>query len=75
MALEFELCTFNDVLVSHEKPTDKELERFVAIAGVGTSPPGEWSDLNKDIWPKSTRAESAPDIGIFSFPNELVTED
>lgn len=42
---------------------------------MGTYPPDEWSDLNKDIWPKSMQADSAPDVGIFSFPNELVTED
>lgn len=30
--------------------------------------------MNNNIWPKAMRAESAPDIGVFSFPNELVTE-
>ncbi|KAH8821382.1 NB-ARC and TPR domain protein [Xylogone sp. PMI_703] len=48
---------------------------FVAIPGVGTSPIDKWSDGNEGIWPTSIEAESAPDIGLFSFPNELATED
>ena len=48
---------------------------FVTLPGAGTTPPDQWSDKNGDIWPKSMRSISTPDVGIFSFPNMLVTDE
>jgi hypothetical protein len=35
----------------------------------------EWSDKNEGIWTTSVETDSAPDIGLFSFPNGLATDD
>jgi hypothetical protein len=60
---------------SHRSENPLTRKIFVAIAGVGTSPVDEWSDKNEGIWPTSIETDSAPDIGLFSVPNELATDD
>ena len=59
----------------HKLESSLTRKRFVAIPGVGTHPVDQWSDKNGGAWPTSIEADSAPDIGVFSFPNELSTDD
>jgi hypothetical protein len=47
---------------------------FVVIPGLGTLLPDRWSDHHGDIWLRSIKPESAPDVGIFAFHNKLAWE-
>lgn len=44
---------------------------LLAIGGVGTTPPEHWTNSKGELWLGTLDANSAPDIGILSFPNRL----
>lgn len=45
----------------------------LAVGGVGTTPPEHWTNSKGQLWLGTLDADSAPDIGILSFPNRLAT--
>ena len=48
-----------------------DCDSFLAIGGVGTTPPEHWTNSKGQLWLGTIDDESAPDIGILSFPNRL----
>jgi hypothetical protein len=41
------------------------------VGGIGTIPPEHWTNSSGELWLTTLDAQSAPDIGILSFPNKL----
>ncbi|KAJ5794326.1 tetratricopeptide repeat domain-containing protein [Penicillium paradoxum] len=44
---------------------------LLAVGGVGTTPPEHWTNSKGELWLGTLDAQSAPDIGLLSFPNRL----
>jgi hypothetical protein len=44
---------------------------LIAVSGVGTKPPDEWTDENGSLWLASIPERIAPEIGLFAFDHPV----